>query len=1289
MPYPTFGGLGGGSGFAVGLADNIFGTSSANIATQPLVLTPAATRAAAETVRNSYATANPAWLTSYDDSPGVGIFLYFIDGADIVSVGQNRIGGQWVDQISTVGIQGRPGSGTDFSTITPNHIPAIGAGPDFVPYDSGLRVLPNTLAAGAPGTVATPGSLQVGVATLRLEDQFEISGGGETLNFHANARDQWFTPVMNQLSASGLARALVIEQSGPVSFVAQPVFDTTITNPDFTFTPTGGGLTAGWEGEVIHQFNVKTPSAQSNVMVNLYLQGQTSPFWSQVIGSLPSGDAVVPLESPLSLYFGQTYRLVVMGTDGNNVQLLGNSAGSIYYAITGRLAKTTYAAQQNDFPWTEQVLTADVAITSSNWQSYKGVRFVNSASTNRTVTVTAAGMPALAGVGFRVTGTGTITFTPADMVDGAASRVFVQGETNSVRYNGATWNVEVRPLPGVNDITAGHRVNVDKTNPRVPVISTPTNTGAVLSANFSVTSANASLMEESTTIFDNASGNLTYAINAIDVPTGWAAWVGHRNTGAAVGTTFTVSITGGTINGAATYVGQANTTVRVVETAASAFTVVMSGTGTGGSGITYTGTTPASQELIIGTGSSSTAQKSGIVLVGGQIPNSSIGVTAVTSTLLLQLDNQAQWENLRFKRIQFLGGGTFVRGINWLPLLGSGSARPWLRVGDWIEVQNIGTGGGNYNCNIQTSNAGQFFSGSWSGSSVNINVGTTVYRITNTGSSTAWQVATIGAGAGGASGDEPIAVEYWQQQSDGTGIITTNDVAIEPGFNIEYRRPVDHTVITNTGLNSFRIVWDDQVGAAQWFKSMTADNSFPAVQFNAADSTMDTAAAFAYLTGTVLQTSYTTGVTIQPDGFNAISQITYVSGTTMRARVTGDVTNYAVGTTVSIQAAVDGLNNGQFAVTAVTDIGLGVTDIDYTNASASADLNAGDGSTTVATSAPLLFWRVQSPVQTGGQWGATLQFGLVSNFSVLAEIDPAWYAPPGSAVTWISQTYPISVMGAGDLHIAGVFTGFKSNPDYQVLGSKDFSQAQVPATFGDSIYFDPVTDDWLVGAPRICDLPVPQITLSSGNQWQVLTYNGTGLSMEFPRFAGVPTSRLDTLQNGDSVRYDSTAQTWYNSRTAGSVFARRNSVNQTVPNLTDVRVSFDTGDSFLAFNSGEVGLTYDSSTNIGRFTNTSGRRVMLSVTYQVPWEVHNSGIRFTWIRINGTTGNRVGYVGTASTGSSDITCCNGAAVFGLDNNQYFEVWCYQSSNGSLSIGNVGGGVDAGYGTRIQIARLNP
>lgn len=241
-----------------------------------------------------------------------------------------------------------------------------------------------------------------------------------------------------------------------------------------------------------------------------------------------------------------------------------------------------------------------------------------------------------------------------------------------------------------------------------------------------------------------------------------------------------------------------------------------------------------------------------------------------------------------------------------------------------------------------------------------------------------------------------------------------------------------------------------------------------------------------------------------------------------------------------------------------------------------------DGGTSIGI---FLFWSsggdnlMVGQTRIGGQW-----FDQVSITGV--------QGVPGSGhVSWLDDVYQQVVSGQGgslhtdaDIHATGTVRGAGG----MILASRTLADNVAPTANGDSIYYDINTAVWRPGAPRVCQLPVPQTLLTSANQWQVLTYDGTNMSMQFPRFAGVPTSRLDALQNGDSVRYDSTAQTWYNSRTAGSVMARRQSTAQTINHATDTRVGFDTGDSAQALNSGDVGLTYDGTTNIGRFTNSSG-----------------------------------------------------------------------------------------------------
>ena len=100
-------GLGAGQGFAVGLEQNVF---------------TGATRTAAESARDTYATANASWLTTYNDDTALNIRLEFTSGTDQVAVYQTRntAGDGWVDNQSFQAIKGdtgTPGSGGMVSDV--------------------------------------------------------------------------------------------------------------------------------------------------------------------------------------------------------------------------------------------------------------------------------------------------------------------------------------------------------------------------------------------------------------------------------------------------------------------------------------------------------------------------------------------------------------------------------------------------------------------------------------------------------------------------------------------------------------------------------------------------------------------------------------------------------------------------------------------------------------------------------------------------------------------------------------------------------------------------------------------------------------------------------------------------------------------------------------------------------------------------------------------------------------------------------------------------------------------
>lgn len=154
MGFST-GGTGGGGGFTLGPAQNVF---------------TGANKVSAEQARDDYATANVAWLQQYNDDVNLNIRLeYDNDALEPVAEYQvrNAAGTAWLTNSSSVGVKGNDGSGTDFSNIPEGHIPAIGA--NSTPVDSGLIIEGRGL--------KTAGSIQTGPSSILLGPNFRLSNG--------------------------------------------------------------------------------------------------------------------------------------------------------------------------------------------------------------------------------------------------------------------------------------------------------------------------------------------------------------------------------------------------------------------------------------------------------------------------------------------------------------------------------------------------------------------------------------------------------------------------------------------------------------------------------------------------------------------------------------------------------------------------------------------------------------------------------------------------------------------------------------------------------------------------------------------------------------------------------------------------------------------------------------------------------------------------------------------------------------------------------------------------------
>lgn len=133
-----------------------------------------------------------------------------------------------------------------------------------------------------------------------------------------------------------------------------------------------------------------------------------------------------------------------------------------------------------------------------------------------------------------------------------------------------------------------------------------------------------------------------------------------------------------------------------------------------------------------------------------------------------------------------------------------------------------------------------------------------------------------------------------------------------------------------------------------------------------------------------------------------------------------------------------------------------------------------------------------------------------------------------------------------------------------------------------------------------------------------------------------------------------------------ALLSRYHNTLQTLTTGADTRVIFNTALQTV----GSIGLTYDSVTNIGRFTNTSGSQKTYTINATVAFNLNATGVRLLYILVNGTT--RYAEVLYPAVSANDAAVLNAGATVSLANNEYFEVWAFQTTGISLNIGQFGG-----------------
>ena len=143
------------------------------------------------------------------------------------------------------------------------------------------------------------------------------------------------------------------------------------------------------------------------------------------------------------------------------------------------------------------------------------------------------------------------------------------------------------------------------------------------------------------------------------------------------------------------------------------------------------------------------------------------------------------------------------------------------------------------------------------------------------------------------------------------------------------------------------------------------------------------------------------------------------------------------------------------------------------------------------------------------------------------------------------------------------------------------------------------------------------------------------------------------------------------------IATRKNNAAQNL--LTDIatRVLFNTAVDTV----GTTGIVYDGSSNPGRFTNTSGATRVFTLSTTVEFnQTSTSGHRLAWILKNSTERvaqqSQVAATQNGGTGN-ETTVLNLSVPIVLANNEFFEVWAYQDSGATLTVG-AGGDFGGSY-----------
>lgn len=369
MPFPPIASGAGGGGFTLGPVQNVF---------------TGADRAAAETARDTYFTANPSNLTSYNNDTNLNIRLEYSASGNTVALFQvrNEAGNAWLDNSSAIGVAGPAGQDGQDGTAT---IPGLNDG---------------TITQVTSGALAAS-SLVEQSDRVRSTKQLEAPGGGGVILSNWDARSEGLTigfqnlsdgrmyhPVASELITAGSQRPAYIELGPVATQFEQNLTDVNIADTVSQYQFSNANPQQGTATRYILTKGVGVGTATNcNLIIRLNSHADTNPVIDykrdHPTGAgfdLGPGDNTIDLPAPAFFGTGVIVYITIVSDNGDNLELVGTNidlgdglqnipAGR----IEGRAGGPVTLAKESDLRTLEQLQDAVAAMFTGG--THNGITF--------------------------------------------------------------------------------------------------------------------------------------------------------------------------------------------------------------------------------------------------------------------------------------------------------------------------------------------------------------------------------------------------------------------------------------------------------------------------------------------------------------------------------------------------------------------------------------------------------------------------------------------------------------------------------------------------------------------------------------------------------------------------------------------------------------------------------------------------------------------------------------------------------------------------------------------------